>query len=500
MPVYNANILPKYSEWELFNAYIYSDELFIYSAGGGAKWEFDTKDYNAGDYALVSSPSSTHPFFLYITYQDTESATWRTSSIAIPKDGIKLPIIMPEAKTDKLIFTVAGYEIGPIGNVSFQLIEQAIRSVDIEYASGTSKNTPPETGWQSAAPMWQSDKYIWQRTATTFVDGHIEYSDPVCIQNSSTVGIYEVVEQYYLSTSEEAPVDGEWSTQQPTWESLRYIWTRSKITWTDQSTTYSDPVLAKALNEANKHAEDAIQKVDTLDKNLDQDGIFNRLTNNGKAQGLFIDNGDVYINATYIKSGVLLVSDSNGGTIFRADMGTRSVYLAGFTAKDNAIYYHRDSLNADTSGTYVGTSGVSVGNGATFATLSSGRLYGGLEGAYTGYVSFNTYYKPTGAYGIRVAGEGCVTLLTGDALLVGDYVPFGSSSTADIGVSASMNYIADVEFTQTTVSNVCTNLSMSLPSGGSANWTNKTFTYMSGWHFYTKRRVFKHGLNNTYSD
>lgn len=53
--------------------------------------------------------------------------------------------------------------------------------------------------------------------------------------------------------------------------------------------------------------EDAEGAVDQVDKMLTQKEIFNRLTNNGEAQGMYFDEstGDLYINATYIVSGIL---------------------------------------------------------------------------------------------------------------------------------------------------------------------------------------------------
>lgn len=49
------------------------------------------------------------------------------------------------------------------------------------------------------------------------------------------------------------------------------------------------------------------EAVIALDSKLDSDEIFNRLTNYGKVQGIYRgDNGDVYVNASYIKSGKLL--------------------------------------------------------------------------------------------------------------------------------------------------------------------------------------------------
>lgn len=75
-------------------------------------------------------------------------------------------------------------------------------------------------------------------------------------------GIYEVssVDQYYLSTSNEECVGGEWSEEIPDWKSGKYIWKRRKITWSDGSVTYTDPVLDKSMNYANESAQEAIKQ------------------------------------------------------------------------------------------------------------------------------------------------------------------------------------------------------------------------------------------------
>lgn len=59
------------------------------------------------------------------------------------------------------------------------------------------------------------------------------------------------------------------------------------------------------------------EALETLDSNLDQVGVFNRLTNNGAAEGLFLDEetGGLYINANYINSGWLNADRISGGTL-----------------------------------------------------------------------------------------------------------------------------------------------------------------------------------------
>lgn len=532
MPVYNNNILPGYSSWSFTNASVDSTGALISAASGGkAVYTFNTTDYTAQDYMLISCAGCTGTVFFHIAYQDIESKNWYMETLAIPEDGLNLPIILQEATTNQVIFTVTSHSSATVQPMSAQLIEQAIRSVDIQYASGTSRVTPPTEGWQSTPPAWQTDRFIWQRTATTFVDGHTEYSDPVCLQDTASVGIYEIVEEYYLSTSETSVTGGSWSTTQPTWQSGKYIWTRSRITWTDQTTTTTDPVLAQALNQANERAEDAMDAVDDLDKTLDQEGIFNRLTNNGESQGLYIDNGDVYVNATYIRSGRLEVLDSEGSLVFRADMTSKSVYLAGFIATNNSLYYARPALITNASGLYLGNDGISAGGSVDipnqdpvdlFIAMSSGLIYGGRmsTGTQSGSLAFDgsgtilqgskhisitssgsitigmpvTYTTRTQLYasmstirmgvyriiagqgseffGVRVDTSGSVEISAPSYIYLNSDAIRVKDPTRDgyyyTGQTVSIRYIYDMEATTTTYNNVTCNLQAN--SGGGFTW------------------------------
>ena len=55
--------------------------------------------------------------------------------------------------------------------------------------------------------------------------------------------------------------------------------------------------------------------VTAYDSSLNQQAVFNKLTNNGQTQGIYLSNGKVYINATYISTGTLSASRISGGTL-----------------------------------------------------------------------------------------------------------------------------------------------------------------------------------------
>ncbi len=59
--------------------------------------------------------------------------------------------------------------------------------------------------------------------------------------------------------------------------------------------------------------------VDDLDDSFDQQKVFNRLTNNGAEQGIYLQNKKLYINAEYIATGVL--QDSKGNVVFDLNSG-----------------------------------------------------------------------------------------------------------------------------------------------------------------------------------
>lgn len=66
----------------------------------------------------------------------------------------------------------------------------------------------------------------------------------------------------------------------------------------------------KRFDNAMEAAEEASKAVDNLDMALNQAEVFNRLTNGGKSQGVYMgDDGNLYINASYLVTGILQSMD-----------------------------------------------------------------------------------------------------------------------------------------------------------------------------------------------
>lgn len=181
-------------------------------------------------------------------------------------------------------------------------VSSTVVATDVQYGNSSNENTAP-TSWTTNA-NWEKGKYLWTRTKMTLKDGTVEYSEARRMVGVSGLGVSSVEEQYYLSTSSSSQSGGSWSSSQQTWVAGRYYWTRSKITWSDGSISYTTPVLARGLTSGNQSTND-------LSTSLNQEEIFNRLTNNGQTQGIYLNNGKLYINATYIKGGTLSLGGSN---------------------------------------------------------------------------------------------------------------------------------------------------------------------------------------------
>ena len=119
----------------------------------------------------------------------------------------------------------------------------------------------------------------------------------------------------------------------------------------------------------NKYTDNSA--VDALDKALTQLEIFNRLTNNGAAQGIFLKDGKLYLNFSYAQGGTLKLGGVNNGN------GQAEVYDSsgnkigswnkdGFNLQKGSIYgtqIHLESQNDYIQGTVNGNEAVKISTG-----------------------------------------------------------------------------------------------------------------------------------------
>ena len=122
----------------------------------------------------------------------------------------------------------------------------------------------------------------------------------------------------------------------------------------------------KALQIAKAYAQKCTE---TLEESLDQQEIFNRLTNDGAVQGLVLANGQLYINASYINTGLLnanliragMISDATGDNYWVLDGANRELVaqkgtIGNFTLENGSLQY--GSMAQGGRGAYVGSDGI----------------------------------------------------------------------------------------------------------------------------------------------
>ena len=196
------------------------------------------------------------------------------------------------------------------------ITDNSIASVDVMYYLSTSNTECIGGTWSTTPPPWENGKYYWQKTVTTFTDTSIQPSEtqPVCItggKGQDGRGVQSITEEYYLSTSKEEPIGGEWTTTQPQWTKGKYIWTRSKIVYTNPTgTEYTEAYCDSSW--------EVIDKIEIGGKNLllntssmieyDEEICNWSLDNNGQVS---INETDAATDSRHIKTSN--ASDANSG-------------------------------------------------------------------------------------------------------------------------------------------------------------------------------------------
>ena len=188
-------------------------------------------------------------------------------------------------------------------------------------------------------------------------------------QGSTGNGISKIT-QYYLASSSSSDVttstSGWTETVQTPTSSERYLWNYQTTTYTDKTTVNTTPHVIGVYGESGKDGKDGKDASD-----MTQLDIFNKLTNNGETQGLYLYDNKVYLNASYIDTGYLAgwkidstneVIESSGvnyGGSVKLDGKTGYIY-----AEDRTSYF------VPTLGTIYGTSikGASIETGVVYSS------------------------------------------------------------------------------------------------------------------------------------
>lgn len=199
----------------------------------------------------------------------------------------------------------------------------------------------------------------------------------------------------------------------------------------------------EALNSANDYT-------DALDDELDQSGVFDRLTGNGAVKGIILLNGQLYINADYINSGTLnadllkvgRIQDKNADNYWDLDSGEFSLKatatvggqtvgeIAGDAADEalNSANDYTDALDAelDQSGVFDRL----TGNGAVKGIImSNGQLY--INADYINSGTLNADLLRVGKIQDKTGGS-YWDLESGEMQL--DFTPEGMATESDISL------------------------------------------------------------------
>lgn len=206
----------------------------------------------------------------------------------------------------------------------------------------------------------------------------------------------------------------------------------------------------------------------TQSASVDLTGVRNAFANDTSA--ITISAGKVSFEAgTFAVNGDQFVIDSDGNATFSGKLSAPSGTIGGFTIGSDALYSDRSTLSGTTAGVYVGNDGISTSDGSKSIVLASGRLYGFDGSTVTGYTSFKALRSGSTVYGMRIAGRGCVDILT-DVLGVGDYAEAGITQTVYSGQTADMEYATGVSY----------NLSASVSASSTVTASPTTLVYLTG--------------------
>lgn len=213
----------------------------------------------------------------------------------------------------------------------------------------------------------------------------------------------------------------------------------------------------KTLQNVLDDIEDAIGEAGGEEFVLTQQNVFNALTNNGQTQGIYLQNGKLYLNATYLATGVL--ADTQNNTTWD---------LASGTLTSKKLQINSTNFKLDTSG-HVTCSGATMTNlDATGKITASGIVESKQvdltidKGEATWYADGARYGKvgitgTHGSFGIS-AYTGMLYLVSSESIFINaPAIEVVSGNTVREGVS---RFVTVGSTTLTFTNGICTNINV----------------------------------------
>lgn len=241
-------------------------------------------------------------------------------------------------------------------------IGENIKSVDVMYYLSTSQTSLAGGSWQTTAPQWVNGKYMWSKTVTTLANGTVKESSPTCIAGAKgdkgdagtngTNGVNGISPVLVTITGQQsmkyldkttAPTPSTITLTANVMEGnvvvssgMTYIWQykNSSGTWVNLSGTYTSKTYSLAHNNTGfvnevaqirvavsyksktYYLEHTVTKIYD-NKYISKQEVFDKITEGGTNQLIYKDpsTGEIYINATFIKTGQLVADLIKGGIL-----------------------------------------------------------------------------------------------------------------------------------------------------------------------------------------
>lgn len=193
-----------------------------------------------------------------------------------------------------------------------------------------------------------------------------------------------------------------------------------------------------------------------------QQSIFNKLTNNGQTQGIYLSSGKLYINASYIATGIL--KDTNENVVLNLSTGSLTMKKGSIDIGNGVFKVTTGGALTATSADIRGTIFSGNSNGYWTRLNSSGQMEGGFGSTSYGYIDFSAASNDLVA-GITRNGlqiKAGILRIASDRIAV--YQGTSTSETATLCGTGSVSFISKIENTD----------------GGGIKWWTNSISFTNG--------------------